>query len=71
MKEKTTDLEKFKKLFGYGDFRPYKNGLEVRVKELDNGFNLAKLIVEKNNLKLDVPINGRDVSLRSFLVNPK
>lgn len=68
---KTTDLEKFKKLFGYGDFRPYKNGLEVRVKDLDNGFNLAKLIVEKNNLHLDVPITGRDVSLRSFLVIPK
>lgn len=68
---KKDDLEKFKKLFGYGDFRPYKNGLEVRVKDLDNGFNLANLIVEKNNLNLDVPITGRDVSLRSFLVNPK
>lgn len=61
-------LEQFKELMGYGSFRPYNGGYEVRVKDLDSAFNHAQEIVSKHNLQLKV--YGRDVRLRSFFVAP-
>lgn len=60
-------LEKFKELFGYGSFRPYKNGYEVRVSDLDASFHQAQQLITKHKLKLSV--SEKDVQLRSFVVS--
>lgn len=61
-------LEKFKELFGYGSFRPYKNGYEVRVSDLDNSYHQAEKLIEKHKLKIS--LSNRDIQLRSFVVSP-
>lgn len=62
-------IDKFKELFTYGSFRPYKNGIEVRVNDLDTSFQHASDLVKSNKLNLNV--TGKDVQLRSFIVYPK
>ena len=62
------EAEKFEKLLGYGTFRPYKNGIEVRVKDLDASFIQAQQLITKHKLKLTV--SDKDVQLRSFVVSP-
>ena len=61
-------LEKFKELFPYGEPRPYKNGIEVRVKDLDASFIQSQQLITKHKLKLTV--TDKDVQLRSFVVSP-
>lgn len=61
------DLEQFKKLFGYGHFRSYKKGYEVRVNDLDSAYILANKIIQEHKLKLE--LSDRDCQLRSFVVS--
>lgn len=63
------DLEKFKDIFGYGSFRPMKNGYEVRVQDLDKAKLEAVRVIERNNLKLEM--SGVDIRLRSINVTNK
>jgi len=63
------EAEKFEKLLGYGTFRPYKNGYEVRVTDLDSAYSHALEIVIKHGFNLN--ISDKDVQLRSFVVSPK
>lgn len=62
-------LEKFIEIFPYGEPRPYKKGIEMRVKDLDSSFIQAQELVIKHKLKLTV--SDKDVQLRSFVVSPK
>ena len=62
-------LEKFQELTPFWTFRPYKNGYEVRVSDLDNSYQQAEKLIEKHKLKLKV--SDKDVQLRSFVVSPK
>lgn len=66
-KNKNTHIEQFKVLLGYGHFRPYKNGFEVRVNDLDIAFAAAQRIIIENNL--DLSLSERDIQLRSFVVS--
>lgn len=68
-KNKKTHIEQFKELLGYGYFRPYKNGFEVRVNDLDTAFAAAQRIIIENNL--DLSLSERDIQLRSFVVSKK
>lgn len=61
-------LQKFDKLFDFGHKRPYKNGIEIRVQNLEHAEAEAKKIIEDNNLNLEI---RRDVSLRSISIFPK
>lgn len=67
-KNKTSPIEQFKELLGYGHFRPYKKGFEVRVNDLDTGFARAIKIIEEN--KLPLLVSDKDTQLRSFVVTP-
>lgn len=58
------EIEKFKKLLGYGSFRPMKERVEVRVKDLDSSIVQANRIIETNNLQIKV--TGVYPQLRSF-----
>lgn len=62
-------LEKFQDLTPFWNFRPYKNGFEVRVSDLDASFHQAQQLINKHKLKLTV--SDKDVQLRSFVVSPK
>ena len=62
-----TDLEKFNSLFDYGHKRKYKNGIEIRVRNLDDAFWHAKNIVDNNKLSLRIE---RDPVLRAVHVFP-
>lgn len=58
------EVEKFKKLFGYGSFRQSNGKVEVRVKDLDRAREHARKIFEENGLNLQI---GRvSAQLRSF-----
>ncbi|MGN5953184.1 hypothetical protein ACP6L2_01080 [Sphingobacterium lactis] len=63
------EVEKFKKLFGYGSFRPSKGKVEVRVKDLDKSREHARKIIEDNGLKLQ--IGSVCAQLRSFELEVK
>lgn len=63
------EVEKFEKLFGYGSFRPLKNKVEVRVKDLDQGLDNARKIIINNNLNLR--IGATTPQLRSFDLEEK
>lgn len=63
------ELEKFKKLFGYGSFRPMQNNrVEVRVKDLDNGLMQARKILSEHQLNLK--IRAITPQLKSFEIVP-
>lgn len=59
-----TEVEKFEKLLGYGTYRPMANRVEVRVKDLDQGIENARKVIEKNDLNLK--IGARTPQLKSF-----
>ncbi|GEM_PF-5979713 len=58
------EVEKFKKLLGYGYFRSSKGKVEVRVKDLDKGLENAKRTISEN--KLNLKIGTTIPVLRSF-----
>lgn len=62
-------LKKFQELTPFWNFRPYKNGFEVRVSDLDQSYQKAKELILKHKLKLKV--SDKDIQLRSFVVSPK
>lgn len=65
-KTRKPHIEQFKELFGYGHFRPYKKGYEVRVNDLDTAFEAASKLIKEN--KLNLTLSDKDIQLRSFVV---
>lgn len=64
--KRKSDLSKFIDLFGHDEPRISCGRIEFRVADLDRSFELAKRIIEKNNLK--IKIVGKNAQLRSFEV---
>ncbi|TDQ79541.1 hypothetical protein [Sphingobacterium yanglingense] len=58
------EVEKLKKLLGFGTFRPMKERVEVRVKNLDMGLDKARETIKTHGLNLE--IGAVTPVLRSF-----
>ena len=63
-----TDLQKFQRLFDALNMRTVKNGLEVRVANLDAGKHDAGKLIKNHGLNLELSTEGSMVNLRAFLV---
>ena len=66
-----TDLQIFASQFDCTYLKPVKEGLEVRVNNLDAGKHDAQQFIKRNGLNLEVSTVGSMVSLKAFLVRPK
>ena len=66
----TKDLETFALKFDATLIRPLKNGLEVRVSNLEAGKHDAMRLIRANNLQLEVTTEGSMSMLKAFLVRP-
>ncbi|QEL01098.1 hypothetical protein FKG96_09860 [Olivibacter sp. LS-1] len=58
----------FEQKFGYGTIKHRKNGVEVRVNDLDKGIETARKVIFLNNLPLMVKLSGDLAVMRSFMV---
>lgn len=59
-------METMLKAFDHCYQRPYKSGVEVRTKNLDEAVNKAKRIIQKNNLQVE--IFEQDSRVNSFSI---
>lgn len=64
--KRKSDLSKFIDLFGHNESRVSCGRIEFRVADLDRSFELAKRIIERNELKIEIV--GKNAQLRSFEV---